>query len=177
MSTEEDDPREQVKQLKLLLKQEEGKRIAVERESAEIKRQAKITEDQAAALKAETENSLAEAAEQMKVALAISQGIWALAHMGRSYLARKIAAARTVHREQQYCLLMGRMIQTFGGKDPTTYQAIVDQANNVIETVKRDGEAIRIQVHEASLSAGLNEFMEVYEKLIEDKVIKYEKVK
>lgn len=157
-----------VKELELLLEQEKGKNVALQREIADVKRHAKQVEDQAAALRVETDNSLLEAAEQMKINLAISQGVWALAHMGRAFLARKVAAARVVHREQQMCLLMERMIQN-AGKDPAAFQTAVDQANHVITTVRRDGEATRVQVVETCLSTGLDEFMSHYDAIVAKK--------
>lgn len=156
---------ERLKQTELLLEQEKGKNIALSRENADIKRQAKIIEDQANALKAETDASLGQAAEDMKIALAVSQGIWAFAHMGRSFLARKVAAARIVHREQQMLILMERMIAAIG-KDPAALQTAVDQAQHIIATVKKDGEATRVQVAEACLSQGLDQFMKLYDGLI-----------
>lgn len=152
-------------QTELLYKQEQGKRIAVERENAEVKRQSKIIEEQAAALQAETNNALMEGAEQMKIHLAVSQGIWAFAHMGRSFLARKVAAARVVHREQQMALLVERIINSIG-KDPAQLQTAIDQAQHIIATVKRDGEAIRVQVAEAAMANGIDEFMKVYDSLL-----------
>lgn len=162
------DTEERLKQTELLLEQEKGKNIALSREIADTKRQAKIIEDQANALQGETQASLSQAAEDMKVALAVSQGIWAFAHMGRAFLARKIAAARVVHRESQMCLLMERMINSMG-KDPAQLQAAVDQAKHVIETVRRDGEATRVQVVESCLTHGLDSFMGLYESLLTSK--------
>lgn len=162
------DTEERLKQIELLLEQEKGKNIALSREIAETKRQAKIIEDQANALQGETQASLGQAAEDMKIALAISQGIWAFAHMGRAFLARKISAARVVHRESQMCLLMERMINSMG-KDPAQLQAAVDQAKHVIDTVRRDGEATRVQVVESCLTNGVDNLMKVYEDLITSK--------
>jgi hypothetical protein len=158
----------ELRQVKLLLEQEKGKRIAVERQNYEIQRQAKATEAQAEALKAETDAALLEGAEQMKIALAVSQGIWALAHMGRAYLARKVAAGRIVHREQNLTLLMSQMMDAFNGKDATALQAVSERAKSVIETIKKDGEASRIAAAEASLSYGVREFEKVFDKLIQD---------
>jgi hypothetical protein len=154
-----------LEQTDLLLKQEQGKRIAVERENYDIKRKAKETEEQAAALTAETQASLGQAAEDMKVALAVSQGVWALAHLGRAFLARKVCAARVVHREQQATILMERIISNIG-KDPAALQSAIDQATHVIQTVKRDGEATRVQVAEASMSHGMDDFMATYDGLL-----------
>ena len=163
-----DSLKQKLRQSEQLLKQEEGKRIAVERESYETKRQAKQTEEQAKAIRAETDASLAQAAEDMKIALAVSQGIWSFAHLGRAYLARKVAAGRVVHREQQMCLLMQQMIDSQGGGDNQKFQVALEKAKQVIETIKRDGEATRLQVAEACLSYGLDRFSEVFESLVSD---------
>lgn len=156
---------DQINQLRLLLKQEEGKNIALSRENSEIKRRSKIIEDQANALKTETDASLIEAAQQMQVALAVSQGVWALAHLARSFLARKVAAARVVHREQQILLLTERIMNAIG-KDPEGLKTAVDQAKNVIETIRSDGEATRVQVAETVLSTGLDDFLAIYDSLV-----------
>ena len=163
-----DPEQDRIKQIELLLEQEKGKNIALQRENAEIKRQAKIAEDQANALRAETDNTLSQAADDMKIALAVSQGIWAFAHMGRSYMARKVAAARIVHREKQMCLLMERMI-THMGKDPAQLQTAVDQAQHVIATVNKDGEAARVAIAEAALSNGLEDFLTTVDAIVAKK--------
>lgn len=154
-----------LKQTELLLEQEKGKNVALTREIAEVKREAKIVKEQAEALAGETANSLAQAATDMKVALGVSQGVWAFAHLGRAFMARKITAARTVHRENQFCILLERMIQHMG-KDPAQLQAAVDQAKHVIGVVRRDSEATRIAVHEAAMTNGIDEFEKVYEDLL-----------
>lgn len=85
MSNANTDLEDEVKKLKLLLEQEKGKVLAMERTNYEIKREAKQTEEQARAMRDEANNALLEGADQMKVALCVSQGIWALAHMGRAF--------------------------------------------------------------------------------------------
>ncbi len=159
---------QKLRQTELLLEQEKGKRIAVERESYEIKRQAKITEEQAIALKAETENSLVEAAEQMKVCLAVSQGIWALGQMQKAFMARKVAAARVVFRESQMCLIMQQAIESSGKSDTTALNAALEKMRAIIATIKADGESARLAAIQASLSYGLVEFEKVFDKLVSE---------
>lgn len=161
--------KQRLRQTELLLKQEEGKRIAVERDSYETKRQAKLTEEQAAALVTETQASLAEAAEQMKVALCVSQGIWSLGHLQKSFMARKVAAARVVFREAQMCLLMQQAFEAKDKGDQLALQTALDKMKALCETVKKDGESNRMAAVQASLGYALDGFEKAFDVLISER--------
>lgn len=150
------------------LKQEQGKRIAVERENAEIKRSAKQTEEHANAYRAETDKAMLEAADQMKLYLCISQGVFALGQMGRSYMARKVSAARVVHREQENCLLMEQVCQAVSKGDQSALKALCEKMNGVINTIRGDGEAARLAAAEAALGYGIKEFGTVFDRLVKE---------
>lgn len=148
------------------LKQEQGKRIAVERESYETKKLAKQASEEAEAQKVETANALLEAASQMKVAICVSQGVYGLGQLCRNYLARKAASGRVVHREGQIMLLMQQMIDGIQKQDKILLETAQDKARAMIETIKRDGEANRMQAAQTALAYGLQNFEVEFDKLL-----------
>jgi hypothetical protein len=156
-------------ELKRQLDQEKGKRIAVERENYEIKRAAKQATEEAVAYKAETDKSLSDGAEHMKQALGVSQGIYAFGQMSRAYMARKVSAARIVHRENENCLLIEQLITAFEKNDATALKSLCDKARAVIQTIRGDGEAARMAAAEASLSYGIKEFGKIFDQLVSEK--------
>lgn len=151
---------------KALLAQEQGKRLAVERESYEIKRQAKIATEQAEALVAETQASLLTASQQMQIAHAVSCGIWSFANLGRAWMARKVAAARVVHREMRLCLLIQQITDALEKKDVNAAQIAIDESKKVIETIRKDGEMARLSAAEASIAYGLDNFEKIFDDLV-----------
>lgn len=152
-----------------LLEQEKGKRIAVERDNYEIKRHAAQVQTQAAALKAETEASLLEAAKQMEIAMAVSQGIYGMARMGRAYIARKVAAARVVHREQQMTLLMQQVIDGLEKNNQEQVKTGIEKMKAVIQVIHRDGESSRLQAAESALAFGQERFEEIFDQLVSER--------
>lgn len=166
--TEFDLLKQKLRSTEALLKQEEGKRIAVERDSYETKRQAKLATEQAQALEAETQAALITAAEQMKLGLAIGQGIWALGQLGKAFMMRKVSAARIVFRESQMCLLMQQAIDAVGRNDSQATTIALDKMKAVIATVKKDGEASRLAAIEASLKYGVQNFGPIFDKLVSE---------
>lgn len=165
---EVDQLKQQLRQTEALLKQEQGKRIAVERDSYETKRQAQLAQEQAKALEAETQAALLEASEQMKLGLAISQGIWSLGQIGKAFMMRKVSAARVVFRESQMCILMQQAIDAAQRLDQTSLNIAFDKMKAVIATIKQDGEASRLAAIEASLSYGVQNFTPIFDKLISE---------
>lgn len=151
---------------KQLLEQEKGKRLAVERKAYETERAAKIATDQAEALKAETEAAMVQASQHMQIAHAVSCGIYGLARMSQSYMARKVAAGRVVHREQQNLLLMQQMIDAIAKGDRQLLQIATDKAQAIIATVKSDGERARVEAAQASIGYGFKKFAEIFDQLV-----------
>lgn len=160
--------KQQLRQTQALYEQEKGKRIAIERDSAETKRQAKIAHDQAEALVGETQASLGEAAEQMKVALCVSQGVWALGQMCKAYTARKAQAARVVFREMQATILMQQAIDAYAKGDAAATMMATDKMKALIQTVKADGEASRVAGVESALWYGFKQFEATWDQLISE---------
>jgi hypothetical protein len=164
-----DQLKQELRQTQALLEQEKGKRVAVERDSYETKRQAKLVEEQAAAYRAETDKALEEGAVQMKIAVSVSQGIYALGQMGRAYMARKVSAARIVHRENENCLLIEQILQALEKGDQVGLKNLSDKARGVISTIRGDGEVARMAAAEAALSYGIKEFAKTFDRLVSEK--------
>ncbi len=156
----------QIIQLKRLLEQEKGAKLAVERDSYEIKRNAKIAQDQAQALVQETEASLITAAVQMQIAHAISCGIFGMAELGRAFLARKVAAARMTHREQTFCSVLEQLVSSSEKQDQVAHKAAREKAKQIVQSVKADGEMNRNKAHETALAAGYAGFEKVFTDLV-----------
>lgn len=169
MTLELDELKQNLRQTQALLEQEKGKRIAVERESYEIKRQAKLMEEQANAYRAETDKALLEGAQQMKIAICVSQGIYAFGQMSRAYMARKVSAARVVHRENENCLLIEQILMALDKNDQTALKSLCDKAKNVISTIRGDGEAARMAAAEVALSYGIKQFQTTFDELVSEK--------
>jgi hypothetical protein len=162
-----DQLKQKLRQTEALLEQEKGKRIAVERDSYEVKRAAKLATDQAKALEGETNASLQEAAEQMKIALCVSQGIYAMANMLRSYTARKVSAARIVFRETHSCILMQQVIDAVAKGDQMALNVGLDKMKALIKTVKDDGERARLSAVEACMAYGFKNFDHFWQQMVE----------
>lgn len=162
---EHDALKQQLRQTEALLNQEKGKVLALERDIYETKRQAKLAVEGANALKAETEAALLTASQSMQVAHSVSMGIYAFSMMGRAYMARKVAAARVVHREQTYCVVLQQFLDGTEKGDSIAIQTAKDKAKAIIASVKADGEAMRLSAIEASLAYGFTEFEKVFERL------------
>lgn len=158
--------KQQLRTTQAELDQTKGKLIAVERDSYETKRQAKLAQDQAAAQEQETTNALVEASQQMKVALGVSQGIFALGQMGKNYIARKAASCRVVHREGQICILMQQMMDAHAKGDTVALSTAQEKAKAMIDTIRKDGEANRLQAAEAALAYGLKNFDQTFDRII-----------
>lgn len=166
--TEIDTLKQKLRAMELAFEQEKGKRIAVERQNHEIQKAAKEATAQAEALKAETDNSLVEAAQQMSLHLAISQGIWAMGRLNRAYLIRKVAAARVVYRESMLIEHTESLIKAYKAGDQQTIKTLEEKLNLIATTIRGDGEASRVAAAEASLAYGVKEFEKTFDKLVAD---------
>lgn len=151
-----------------LLADSKGRIKAVELDSHEIKRNAKLATDQANALKEETEASLATAAEQMKIAHSVGLGIYGMAELCRAFMARKVAAARVSHREAKSAELLQSFIDAIAKNDQTQLKAVSDRAKQKIAVIKADSEASRNKAAEYALAYGYKNFEKVFDSLMED---------
>ncbi len=156
----------EIVQLKRLLEQEKGAKLAVERDSYEIKRNAKIAHEQAEALVRETQDSLATAASQMQIAHAISCGIFGMAELGRAFLARKVAAARMTHREQTFCSVLEQLVSSSEKQDQIALKSACEKAKQIVTSVKADGEMNRNKALETALAAGYVGFEKLFAQLV-----------
>jgi hypothetical protein len=166
MQDELDTLKQQLRQTQAELDQTRGKLVAIERDSYETKRQAKLAQDQAKAQEQETANALLEASQQMKVALGVSQGIFALGQMGKEYIARKAASCRVVHREGQIMILMQQMMDAYLKEDKVAMDTAQEKAKAMIDTIRKDGEANRLQAAEAALAYGLSNFYKTFDRIV-----------
>lgn len=153
--------------LKRLLDDAKGRIKAVELDSYEIKRNAQQATNQAESLKAETEASLATAAEQMKVAHSIGLGIYGMAKLGRAFMARKVAAARVTHREYKNAELLQAFIDASSKNDQILLKTISERAKQKLAVIKADSEAARNKAAEYALAYGFKKFEEVFDSLME----------
>jgi hypothetical protein len=157
---------EEIDQIKAELAQTKGKLVAVERESYENKRLAEQAKNLVAAQEKETQVALLEASQQMKIALGVSQGIYALGQMGRNFIAKKAASCRVVHREGQIMILMQQMIDGVQQVNKPALDTAIEKAKAMIEIIRKDGEANRIQAAEAALAYGLKNFEEIFDRIV-----------
>lgn len=158
--------KQELRQTDKLLQDAKGRIKAVELDNYETKRNAKIATEQAEALKAETENSLATAAEQLKIAHAIGCGIYGMAELGRAFMARKTTAARMVFREDKTCELLQRFVDSTERNDTSALKITADQAKQRLASIKSDGEAARTKAFEYALAYGFKDFEKTFNELL-----------
>jgi len=151
-----------------LLEDAKGRIKAVELDSYEIKRNAKLATEQAEALKSETDQALATAAEHMKAYHSVALCIYGMAELGRAFMARKVTAARVTHRQAQDMAATQALIDAVERKDDNQIKTAVDNAKRRIATVKADGEQARNKLHEYSLAYGFKNYEQVFDKLIRE---------
>lgn len=161
-----DTVKQELRTTKKLLDDAKGRIKAVELDSYETKRNAKLATDQAEALKAETEASLMTAAEQLKVAHAIGCGIYGMAELGRAFMARKVSASRVTYRESKQYELIQNLIDAIEGKDQTVLKSTLEKAKNKCAAAKADGEQNRAKANEYALAFGFKDFEKVFQELI-----------
>lgn len=157
--------KQQLRETENLLKQEKGKVVAMERDSYETKRNAKQMLEQAEALKGETDAALQQSAQDMKVALCVSQGIFGLARLCRNYIAKQVTSGRIVHREQQLCLVMKQAYEADDKSDQIGRKAAFDRMKTLVKAIEGDGERARANSAMAALNYGFNEFEKVFDQL------------
>ncbi len=155
-------------ELRKQLADAKGRIAAVELRSREIEREAKILTTQAEALKAETDASLATAAEQMKVAHAVGCAIFGMTELSRAFMARKIAAARCAHRENGLADRLSQIISAVEKGDQATLKTLSESGKSVVATIKADGEANRNKFQEHFLALGFGNFDQVFDQLIKE---------
>ena len=156
----------ELEKIQSLLKSAEDKIKAQERNLYETKRAAQQTEDQAKALVAETEASIATAAQQMQVAHAVSLGLFGLAELGKAFLARKTAAARMTHREQTMCNPFQQFVDAYRNKDQIQIDSAIEKAKTIIASIKADGETSRAKSFEVAIALGFDKFEVIWERLV-----------
>lgn len=159
---------EDLETLKRQLADAKGRIKAVELDSYEIKRNAKLATEQAEALQAETANALATASEQMKTAHAIGCAIFGMAELGKAFVARKVTAARVVHREAFWAGKLQQFCEAAYKGDLTLLKQYADSAKEPIAVIKADGEAARAKAAEYALAQGFKNFEKVWEGLVND---------
>lgn len=143
-----------------------GRIQAVELHSREIERAAKIATDQAEALKAETEAALSTAADQMKVAHAISSAVFGMTEISRAFMARKITAARCTHREANLFDKLAKLVEAIDKGDTANVKTIADSCKGILSILKNDSEANRNAFHEHFLAMGYTHFDKVFDLLM-----------
>lgn len=165
--TELDSVKQQLRLTEKLLADEKGRVKAMELNVHETKRNAKIATEQAEALKTETENVLATGAVQMQIAHAIGCGIFGMAELARTHIARKVAAARVCHREEFLWATMQALADAVTKKDAAAIQSAMEKVKQTIQIGKNDGEANRLRAFETAIAIGFTEFEKVFDQLCE----------
>lgn len=171
MTPEEQNELDQVKQTLRLtdaeLKDARGKIKAMERNLYETKREAEKTLAEAKCLKTETEQSLDVAADQMRVAHSIGLGIFGMAELCRSRVARASAAARTVYRENHMVELIEGLVKADASGDSSTRQQKIESLKKIAAGVRHDVEANRQVAHEQYIAHGFENFEAVWQALLD----------
>ncbi len=144
-----------------------GRIKAVELDSYETKRNAKLATEAAQALQVETEASLATASEQMRVAHAVACGIYGMCNLSRAFMARKTAAARVLHREAKLGELLQQFVDAVSKQDQSLAKTAVDRAKQALASIKADGESARSKLHEHAIAVGYADFQKVFNGLME----------
>jgi hypothetical protein len=155
-----------LRQTQKLLDDAKGRIKAVELDSYETKRNAKLATEAAEALKAETEASLETAAEQLKLAHAVACGLFGMAELARAFMARKVAASRVTYRETKNLEAASALIEQVKKANWPDVKVLAEQLEKRILTIQSDAEHNRNKAHEYALAYGFSNFEEVFESLI-----------
>lgn len=166
--TELDEIKQSLRLTEKALSDAKGRIKAVELDNYQTKREAQQTVEQANALKAETEAALITAATQLKTAHAIACGLFGMAELCRAYMARKVSAARCLHREMKTLECLQQFVDAHARKDNTALNTVSEAAKQRIATTRADGEARKSEAIEASLGYGYKTFETVFTALVQD---------
>lgn len=165
MSKTEDD----IETLKRQLNDERGRRLAVERENVQLKRENDKVKTEAIEMMKDAEQTIIKGAEQLSQANAITGMIFAMGQWARWHLQGAVEALHVVHRETTLVKCLEELI-TAGKryKDSADMQNAINVADPIVKTIKANSEQIRIQIAQTSMIAFKRDISAAIDKIISE---------
>lgn len=129
-----------------LIQDFKGKLAAMERENAQIKREADKVAKEAEAIRDDADKTIGNAADQLAQANSICMGIYALGQWAAAHIENAIAAMHVVHREGTLVGVLEEFAKATKAKDMNALAQAAAKAEPIIKTHRSNTELIRVEI-------------------------------
>lgn len=134
----------EIEDLKKKLAAAEGKALAAARAQAGAEHAAKKAGIDAQVYRDETDQLIANAADQLCQGWSVGVGVWSLAHWAIAHAQRKDYAARMLHREDSVMKILADFVSASKSGNRATMETALRDAERAVTIYKSNSEAVNL---------------------------------
>jgi hypothetical protein len=153
MANEIEDLRAQVAKLEALVKTEQGKALAAARGQAAAIREGEKAKQEAQTYREETDQVIANAGDQLKIAWIVGHTIWTFGRWATEQAIEKDTAARILHRESVLVGALADFLTAHEKRDSTGMDSAAREAKKLVSIFKQNSEKLKLDQAQAMLHA------------------------
>lgn len=127
----------------------QGKLKAMERELAIAKREAETAKKEAQAAQAGADETISNAAEQLAIANALTQGMFALGQWAAAHIENCVSSLHVLHREGTLVGLLDKAAKAIQANDKTALSQLVTEVEPIVKTHKANEELLKVEIEKA----------------------------